>query len=44
MKNEMLGVLGRNGSKNVVVKLSCFPGRFLSGVSRFFVSDGWSSR
>ena len=23
----------------VVVKLSCFPGEFLSGVSRFFVSD-----
>jgi len=27
----------------VVVKLVCFPGEFLSGVSRFFVSDGKTS-
>ena len=39
----MLSRLGRNGKEKDVVKLSCFPGKFLSGVSRFFVSDGRSS-
>ena len=43
MKKQMLSILGRNGNKDVVVKLSCFPTRFLCGVSRFFISDEWSS-
>jgi len=43
MKKQMLSSLGRNGNKDVVVKLSCFPTRFLCGVSRFFISDEWSS-